>query len=61
MLRLFWKYRFHMQYEHERVEIALSILHFQTYSIDSGNDHENRSIVHLVVWTRQPIEFDSIK
>ena len=38
MLRWFWHYQFHMQYEHEGVEMELSILEFQTYSIDSGID-----------------------
>ena len=38
MLRWCWKYLFHMQSEHEGVEIAISIFEFQTYSIDSGID-----------------------
>ena len=38
MQRFFWQYLLHMQYEHERIEIAISTHEFQTYSIDSGID-----------------------
>ena len=38
ILRWFWRYLFHMQYQHEGVEIALSLQEFQTLPIDSGID-----------------------
>ena len=38
MLRRFWHQLFHMRYDHEGVEISISILEFQTYSIASGID-----------------------
>ena len=61
MIRWFWKYRFHMQYDYEGVEIALSILEFQRYSIDNESISEYRIIEHLVIWTWQTIEFKRIK
>ena len=50
-----------MQYEHEGVEIDLSILELQTYSIDSGIDQRKPHHRTSRVWTRQAIEFDNIK
>ena len=41
MQRRRWKYLFHMQYEHEGVELAISIFEFQTQSIDGGIDQRN--------------------
>ena len=50
-----------MQYKHEGVEIDLSILEFQHIQWTVETISENRIIVHLVVWIRQAIEFDSVK
>ena len=50
-----------MQYEQEAVEITLSILDSQTLSMDNGIDHRNLITVHLVVWTQQAVNHDSIK
>ena len=38
MLRRIWHHLLYMQYEHEGIEIAISIHEFQTLSIDSGID-----------------------
>ena len=61
MLRRFWQYLFHMQYEHQGVEITHQYSNSKHSQLTEILTSKNRIIVHLVVCTRQAIEFDSIK
>ena len=61
MLRRFWKYLFHMQYEHERVEITYQYSNFKHSQLKVESSSKNCIIVHLFLYTRQAIEFDSTK
>ena len=61
MLRWFWMYLFHMQYEHEGVEIIYQYSNFKHSQLKVESSSKNCIIVHLVLCTRQAIEFDSTK
>ena len=61
MLRWFWQYLFHMQYEHEGVEITKQYSISKHCKLMAESISENCIIVHLGVCKRQAVEFDSIK
>ena len=50
-----------MQYEHEGVEKTYQYSKSKHIQLIAESISENCIIVTLVVWTRQVIEFDSIK
>ena len=50
-----------MQYEHEGVEITYQYSNSKHSPLTAESINKNRIIVHLVVWTRLAVEFDSIK
>ena len=61
MLRSFWHYQFHMQYENDGVEITYQYSNSNHSQLIAESISKNCTIVHLVVWTRQAIEFESFK
>ena len=60
MLRWFWQYPFHMQHDHDGVEITYQYSNSKHSQLTAKSISKNRIIAHLVVWTRQALEFDSI-
>ena len=50
-----------MQHDHDGVEITDQYSNSKHSQLAVESISKNRIIVHLVVWTRQAIEFDSIK
>ena len=61
MLRRFWQYLFHMQYEHEGVEINYQYTNSNHSQLTAESISKNRINVHAVLCTRQAIVFDSMK
>ena len=61
ILRRFWQYLFRMQYQYEGVKITYQYSNSKRIQLIAESISENCIIVPLVVWTRQVIEFDSIK
>ena len=50
-----------MQRDHEGVEITYQYSNSKHTQLTVKSISKNRIVAHLVVWTRQAIEFDSIK
>ena len=50
-----------MQHDHEGVEITYQYSNSKHSQLTVKSMIKNRIIAHLVFWTRQAIEFDSIK
>ena len=50
-----------MQHDHEGVVITYQYSNSKHSQLTVKSISKNRIIAHLVVWTRQAIEFDSIK
>ena len=61
MLRWFWQCLFHMEYEHERVELTYQYSNSKHIPLTSESISKNRIIVHLDVRTMQAMELQSIK
>ena len=55
MLRCFWQYLFHMQYENEGDEISYQNSHTKHTQLIAESTSENCIIVFLVVWTRRQL------